>query len=337
MKRGVTIKDIAAKLNMSVSTVSKSLNDDPSISLLTRERVKKLANDWNYIPNEAARHFKLNKTFTLGLIIPDMMDQFYVMAINGAEKVAGMEKYHVIISQSQEDPVREENIIDLMKRNRVDGLIVAMTKNREDMEPFKKLESIGIPIVFVARRPKDDAFDHVTSDNEGGAFKATEYLIKKGHRHIGHIMGPESMVVSHARLAGYKRALEKYKIPFHADLVKPVDLTPESTSSVMSRFMKMNHPPTAFFTFKNYISLDAIEYLKKKHPGQLDAIDFAGFGNLPLFQYLDHKPAASIEESSYEMGEEAARLLFQIIKGQQPLETRTVQHIQINCKLLVHK
>jgi DNA-binding LacI/PurR family transcriptional regulator len=337
MKRGVTIKDIAARLNMSISTVSKSLNDDPSISLLTRERVKKLATDWNYVPNEAARHFKLSKTFILGLIIPDMMDQFYVQAINGAEKIAVQEKYHVIISQSHEDPAREENIIELMKRNRVDGLIVAMTKDREDMEPFQKLESIGIPVVFVARRPKDDAFDHVTSDNEGGAFKATEYLIKKGHTTIGHIMGPESMAVSLTRLDGYKRALAQYHIPFRADLVKPVDLTAASTTEVMSRFMKMKQSPTAFFTFKNYISLDAIDYLKKKHPEQLGKIDFAGFGNLPLFQYLDHKPVASIEESSYEMGEEAARLLFQIIKGQQPLETRTVQHIQINCKLLVHK
>ena len=92
MKKGVTIKDIARKLNMSVSTVSKALNNDLSISTPTKERVKQLANDWNYIPNEAARHFKLNKTFTLGLVIPDMLDQFFVLAINGAEKIAATEK-----------------------------------------------------------------------------------------------------------------------------------------------------------------------------------------------------------------------------------------------------
>ena len=196
---------------------------------------------------------------------------------------------------------------------------------------------MGIPVVFIARPPKDGNYDHVTSDNEGGAFKATEFLIKKGHKVIGHIMGPESMAVSHTRLAGYKRALETYGIAFDANLVIPVDLTTESTIDAMTRFLKMKNPPTAFFTFKNYISLDALEYLKKKKPDLLDKIDFAGFGNLPLFQYLDHKPVASIEESSYEMGEEAARLLFQIIKDGQELETRMVQHIQINCKLLVHK
>jgi len=85
MKKGVTIKDIAQKLNMSISTVSKALHKDSSISTLTKERVEKQADEWNYVPNEAARHFKLSKTFTLGLIIPDLLDQFFVLAINGVE------------------------------------------------------------------------------------------------------------------------------------------------------------------------------------------------------------------------------------------------------------
>lgn len=336
MKKAVTIKDIALKLNMSVSTVSKALNNDPSISGLTKERVKKLADEWSYIPNEAARHFKLNKTFTIGLIIPNMLDQFYVLAINGAEKIAGTEKYNVIIAQSHEDPKTEEKIVDLMKRNRVDGVIVAITKHTQDMSYFKQLESIGIPVVFFARPPKDDSFDYVTSDNEGGAFKATEFLIKKGHRRIGHIMGPDSMPVSHIRLEGYKKALEKNKIPFDNQLVKSVDLTKESTFHAMSRFMKMKSGPTGFFAFKNYTGLDAIEYLKKKEPEKLKSIDFVGFGNLPLLQYLDHKPIASIEERSYEMGEEAARLLFHIIGEQKTGDTRVVQHIQLHCKLQIH-
>ena len=150
-------------------------------------------------------------------------------------------------------------------------------------------------------------------------------------------MGPESMAVSQKRLQGYKTALQKNKIGFDPHLVKVVDLTEESTFFAMSQFTKMKSPPTGIFTFKNYISLDAIEFLKKKFPGMVNKIDFAGFGNLPLFRYLDHKPVASIEESSYEMGEEAARLLFQFIKEDDHVTTRAVQHIQIHCKLVVHK
>jgi len=150
-------------------------------------------------------------------------------------------------------------------------------------------------------------------------------------------MGPESMAVSQKRLLGYKTALEKNKIMFDPGLVKVVDLTEESTCFAMSQFMKMKSPPTGIFTFKNYISLDAIEYLKEKFPVKVNKIDFAGFGNLPLFRYLDHKPVASIEESSYEMGEEAARLLFRFIKEEDSMMTRAAQHIQIHCKLVVHK
>jgi DNA-binding LacI/PurR family transcriptional regulator len=105
----------------------------------------------------------------------------------------------------------------------------------------------------------------------------------------------------------------------------------------MSQFMKMKSPLSGIFTFKNYISLDAIKYFKKKFPGRVNKIDFTGFGNLPLFPYLDHKPVASIEESSYEMGEEAARLLFGFIKEEDPLTTRPAQHIQIHCKLVFYK
>ena len=98
MEKRKTLKDIARKLNMSISTVSKALNNDTSISTLTKERVKNQAKEWNYIPNESARNFKLNKSFTVGLIIPDLLDQFYVLAINGIEEIATKENYNIIIS-----------------------------------------------------------------------------------------------------------------------------------------------------------------------------------------------------------------------------------------------
>lgn len=148
MKKGITIKDIARKLNMSVSTVSKALNNNPSISTLTKERVKKLAEEWNYIPNEAARHFKLNKSFTIGVIMPDLLDQFYVLAINGVEEIANRKNYHVIISQTHEDHEKETGIVENMIRNRVDGVIIAISKNTRDLNMFKRLINTGIPVVF---------------------------------------------------------------------------------------------------------------------------------------------------------------------------------------------
>lgn len=336
MKKGVTLKDIAQKLNMSVSTVSKALSNDPAISELTRERVKKLSVEWNYVPNEAARHFKLNKTFTIGLIIPDLLDQFFVLAINGVEKIAAREKYNVIVSQSHEDVLHEEKIVDIMIRNRVDGVIVAITKNTKDMSSFKKLINIGIPVVFFSRYPQEPSFNYVSANNEDGAMKAMEFLVKKGHTRIAHIMGPETMQVCQIRLDGYKKGLKKNHIEFDPSLVRVVDFTPASTYKAMLQLMKIKRPPTAVFTFKNYFSLDAIDFLKINYPDKLNKIDFVGFGNLPLIQHLDHKPAASIEENSYTMGIEAAQLLFTNMTLQETEQKEISHHIKVPCKLVVH-
>ena len=339
MKKGITLKDIARKLNMSISTVSKSLNDDGAISILTKERVKKLAKEWNYIPNESARHFKLNKSFTIGLILPDLLDPFFVVAINGVEEIAVKEDYNMILTQSHEDIKKEEKIANVMISNRVDGVIVAVTKNTVDMTLFQKLKSMGMPVVCIARGLPDDNFVYVSANNVEGASKATNFLIKRKHKRIAHIMGPKTLQISQSRYEGYKQALKKNKIPLDLQLVKEVDFSKNETEKAMHELMQSESPPTAIFTFKNLITLDAIEFLKKKHPEKLNSIDFTDFGNLPLFNYLHFKPIASIEEDFYEMGKQAAILLFQMIKEENLPQNEKHKNINIEipCKLVIHK
>lgn len=335
MKKGVTIKDIAAKLNMSVSTVSKALNDNPSISTLTKERVVKLANEWNYIPNEAARHFKQSKSFTLGLVIPDLLDQFYVLAINGVEAVAGNNKYQVIVAQSHEDTEKEAQIIQNLISNRVDGVIIAISKNTKTTALFQRLEQTGIPVVFLSRSLNDPGFDSVVTDNKHAAELAIDYLIKKQHHRIAHLMGPKALGTSHLRHEAYRMALEKRGIPYDPSLVKEIDFSVTQTDEVMEALFALPDPPTAFFTFKSYVSLDALRFIKEHYPQKLQQVAIVGFGNLPLIQYLDHKPSASIDENSFDMGIAAATLLLKHIENEsdQPLPAST---LHIPCKLIVH-
>ncbi|MCD2425644.1 LacI family transcriptional regulator [Niabella pedocola] len=336
MKKGVTIKDIAAKLNMSVSTVSKALNDNSSISTMTKERVVKLANEWNYVPNEAARHFKQSKSFTLGLVIPDLLDQFYVLAINGVEAVAGANKYQVIVAQSHEDSSKEEQIIQNLISNRVDGVIIAISKNTKKTALFQRLEQTGIPVVFLSRSLNDPGFDAVVTDNAHAAELAIDYLVKKQHRRIAHLMGPKALGTSHLRHEGYRKALEKRGIPYDASLVREIDFSATQTDKMMEALFALPDPPTAFFTFKSYVSLDALRFIKAQYPQQLQQVDIVGFGNLPLIQYLDLKPSASIDENSFDMGIAAAELLLKHIENNEadPLPVSTVR---IPCKLIVHQ
>lgn len=337
MKRGITLKDLAIKLNMSVSTVSKSLNNDPAISAFTKKRVKELADTWNYVANESARHFKLNKTFTIGLIIPDLQDPFFVEAINGIEEIAGAEKYNIILAQTHEDILKEESVAGVMIRNRVDGIIASVTKNTTDTAIFEKFRTVGIPVVHIIREPPADYSNYVSVNNEEGAFKATDFLIKRGHTRVACIMGPATMPISVARFKGYRQALLKRKIPFDPMLVKEVDFSKKETEKVMASLLKLRSPPSAFFSFKNDITLDAIQFLKKRYPDKLNRIDFTDFGNLPFFKYLEYKPIASVEEDFYEVGRQAAALLLDMVKEKDPEQISEHKNIKIPCRLILNK
>jgi LacI family transcriptional regulator len=337
MEKRVTLKDIAKKLNLSFSTVSKALNNNPSISVLTKERVQKQAMEWNYIANESARHFKLSKSFTIGVIIPDLLDQFYVLAINGIEQITAKENYNIILTQSHEDIVNEENLVNLMIRSQVDGVIVAISKNTMNAVIMEKFKLFRIPVVYMVRKPQNDFCNYVSVNNKEGAFKATNFLIKKGHSRIAHLMGPKTLQVSEIRFQGYKEALQKSKIPIDMKLVKVVDFTKSSTERAMRDLMKLKAPPSAIFSFKNYITLDAIGFLKRRYPKKLRLIVFTDFGNLPLFDYIDHKPIASIEEDFFEVGKQSAQLLFQMMSKETDKEKETFKEIEIPCKLVINK
>lgn len=334
MKHAIRLKDIAKKLNMSISTVSKSLNDHPSISKFTRERVKNAASKLNYVANESARNFQLNKRFTIGLILPDLLDLFFVEAINGIEEIVVKNNYNIIIAQSHEDVKKEENIANVMIRNRVDGLIVAVTKHTVDMELFHKFNSVGIPVMFIVREPQNRSFSYVAVNNVEGAFKATNFLIQKGHKRIAHLMGPKTLQISHTRLKGYKLALEENHIPWDPTLVKEVDFSKRETEAAMDELMKLTAPPTAVFTFKNDITLDALKFLKHAYPEKNGLIDFTDFGNPPLFEYLEDKPVASINENFYEVGKQAASLLFDMMNNHE--QSDEPKNIEIPCELIIH-
>ena len=147
-QKPATIKEIARRLNVSVSTVSRALHDHPSIGLRTKTQVQQLAKDLNYEPNQAAISFKQGRTMTLGVLLPNLGEEFFSMAINGIEDVATKNKYTVLIGQSHDDVGREKQIVDTMRRHRVDGLIVSLSKTTRTYEHFEQLKKYNIPVVF---------------------------------------------------------------------------------------------------------------------------------------------------------------------------------------------
>jgi LacI family transcriptional regulator len=167
-----TIKEIAKRLNISVSTVSRALHEHPSIGLRTKMRVQQLAKELNYEPNQTAIFFQQGKTFTIGVILPDLSEAFFSAAINGIEDVAYEKNYTVLMAQSHDDEEKEKKMFETMKKHRVDGVLVSIGKNVSDYSHYELMKRYNIPVVFFDRIPKLPNIHYVASDMQTGTKEA---------------------------------------------------------------------------------------------------------------------------------------------------------------------
>lgn len=333
-----TLKELAHRLNFSVSTVSRALHNHPSIGLRTTAQVQKLAKELNYEPNQSALLFKQQKTNTIGVILPNLGEEFFSKAINGIEDVAKQNKYSVLIGQSHDDVESEKQIVTAMKNQRVDGLIISISKHTKNYDHLIAVENYNIPIVFFDRVPDLPEVNKVSSDISAGTRQAVEFLIKNGHKRIGVINGPDEMKSCTERKQAYMDALQKKKIKIDLSLIETTDLTAEKTFEAMKSLLSLKYPPTAILTINDYVALDAIQYARKAKLKINKDICFVSYANLPITNYLEFPPLASVEQFPYQQAKKATEILFDLFKKQKKQETKPVfKNIIIEGQLVVHK
>ncbi len=333
-----TLKEIAQRLNFSVSTVSRALHNHPSIGLRTTAQVQKLAKELNYEPNQSALLFKQQKTNTIGVILPNLKEEFFSEAINGIEDVAKQNKYSVLIGQSHDDVEQEKQIINAMKNQRVDGLVISISKHTKNYEHLIAVESYNIPIVFFDRVPELSNINKVSSDISEGTRQAVEFLIQNGHKRIGVINGPAEMKSCMERTNAYMEALQKKRIKIDLSLIATTDLTQEKTCQAMEELLNLKHPPTAILTINDYVALDAIQYARKAKLKINKDICFVSYANLPITNYVEFPPLASVEQFPYQQAKKAAEIVFELLKRQKKTEGKPMfKNIIIEGKLVIHK
>lgn len=336
-QKPATIKEIAKQLNVSVSTVSRALHDHPSIGLRTKMQVKKLAEELGYEANQAAISFKQGKTFTIGVILPNLGEEYFSMAINGIEDVAIKNNYTVLIGQSHENSEREKQIVDTMRRHRVDGVLVSFSKYTRTYGHFEQLENYGIPVVFFDRIPAGmpDAY-YVSCNLENSSVELVEWLVKKGHRKIGFIKGPDTIIHSEQRLRGYFEGLKNNNIEINDSYIVQTDLNKEKNHEAMRRLLDLDDRPTAVVAFNDYVALDAIQYTRGRGWKINKDIFFASYANLPVTNYLDDRPLLSVEQFPYEQAEKATELLLRRINSKDTLHD-SEKRIVLKSKLVVNE
>jgi LacI family transcriptional regulator, repressor for deo operon, udp, cdd, tsx, nupC, and nupG len=314
-QKPTTIKEIARKLNVSISTVSRALHDHPSIGLRTRMNVQKLALELQYEPNQAAISFKGGKSLTIGVILPNLGEEYFSMAINGIEDVATQNRYTVLIGQSHDDTEREQQIVDSMRKHRVDGLVVSLAKTTRTHDHFLQLKKFDIPVVFFDRVPEyADAYT-VSCNLENSSVELVTWLVSQGHKKIGFIKGPDALIHSKQRLQGFNRGLKDHKIKPDSSYVVATDLSKKKTADAMHKLLALKNRPTAVIAFNDYVALDAIKYTRDLGLLINKDISFVSYANLPVTSYLDHPPIASVEQFPYQQAEKATDILLKLIRS----------------------
>lgn len=332
-----TLKEIANRLNISISTVSRALNNEKGIGLRTRTRVKQLAQELNYEPNQTAIFFQQGKTFTIGVVLPELSEAFFSASISGIEDVAEQNNYSVLIGQSHDSKEREIKIIETMKKHRVDGLLISISKNTNSYEHLESLSKYNIPIVFFDRIPKMSNIHCITSNIELGTVQAINFILKRGHRVVGMINGPKNLFASEERLKGYVTALSKNRLKFDPSLVISTDLTTQGTNAAMKELLASKRKPTAIVTFNDYVALDAVKFARQSNLEINKDISFVSYANLPVSNYTAFPPLASVEQFPYEQGKKAMETLLELlVKKKDEAANKTFYKSVIESKLVVH-
>jgi DNA-binding LacI/PurR family transcriptional regulator len=320
MKEAITIKAIARQLKVSPSTVSRALQDNPRIGQKTRDAVRELAEQLHYTPSQTARNLRSGKTGTFALVLPEIRENFFSEVVNGVEELAFGHHHSVALYQSHDSYERERQILSILSRNQVDGVMLSVAKESQQFGHIQELIDRGVPVVLFDRIPPNINTHQVGCDMEKGAYDATKWLARQGFRRIALLNGPYPLVASEDRYRGYIRALVEETLPVENALIKRVDLTSEDTFRKMTQLISSEHRPDAVLAFNDYVALDAMQVCRRQGLRINENISFVSFANLPLTAYMDHSPLASVEQHPYQIGCKAVEILLTLVesKGQQP-------------------
>jgi LacI family transcriptional regulator len=317
----ITIKDIAKALGLSTSTVSRALRGGYEISAETKKTVLEYAEKINYHPNPIALSLKERRSHSIGVVVCEVANNYFSQAINGIESIAYSRGYHVIITQTHESYDREVVNAQHLASRSVDGLLVSLSSETQDLSHLKYLHDKGLPMVFFDRVPAEIETHKVTADNYKGAFEATEHLINSGARKIGHLTSSPYLSISIERLEGYKAALAKHNIPFNPDYLHNCDhggMIQDEVEVAVDRLLSAPVKPDSIFVAADRLSTGCLSSLKKrgiKVPGD---ILIAGFTNTDYAE-LFSPPLTTIRQPAFKIGQIATEMLIQLIESKYPV------------------
>jgi len=320
----VRLKDIAQDLDLSVVTISKVLRNHPDIGEQTRKRVLKRMRELNYQPNIAARSLITGRTWTIGLVVPDLLHPFFAQIAKGISVEVRRKGYSLFISSSDEDPTLEQEEIAQLLARRVDVMLIASSQLK--VESFQRIEDQKIPYVLLDRQFSEFESNFVGVDDTAVGMLATTHLIEQGCKRIAHIRGPE-ISTAVGRLKGYKDALASHQVeplPDHIVSIGPSGdhVGDEAGYTATVKLLANKHRPDGIFCFNDPVALGTMRAILDAGLRVPEDVAVVGCGNLSYSDFL-RVPLSSVDQNSKTIGKIAASLALQLAQSKSPSQPKS--------------
>jgi DNA-binding LacI/PurR family transcriptional regulator len=332
-----TIKEVADLAGVSVGTVSHVVSGAVPVSEPLRLKVEQAIRELDYHPNHVARSLKTSRTRTLGIIVPDMTISFYPLVIRGAETAAWKQGYSLIAVNSTDGAERQNELLSLLRSQRVEGILVVVAAGPVPIVQITRLIEAGIPVVCLDRIPEKLPADSVSVEDVWAAEMGVDHLIEMGYRRIAIVTGPLTLTNEKRRLQGYEQSLKRAGIPVEAELLWQGNVRPEDVAALCQQKLKSVTPrPDAFLCTNGPTALGCLRALRDCGLSTPEDVGFVTFDELTLDDLF--KPSiTTIVQPAYEIGFEAATILFERIQGKGADEIAAPRTVRLPASLKVRE
>lgn len=323
------IQDVAKHANVSPMTVSRVINSSGYVREETRKRVLDAMNELNYIPNHLARSLVVHKTQTIALIVPDITNPFFTIVSRGTEDMARQNGYRVMLCNSDEDPIKEREYVEMCMSMRVDGVIIAPSGDNSKAN-LEIIERFGIPYVCVDREVQGVNPDLICGDNFYGSYQLTKHLAELGHERIAIVTNLETST-GRLRLEGYQRALQDTGLTFYPEFVTECSYKSVSQEYLVDKWWNLEHRPTAVFAANNFVAMELYKGLNKRGVRVPDDFAMTCFDDITSFP---EEFFTTAKQPSYNFGSLAMQVLVDRLKG---LSSSTPRKIVLQPEIAIRR
>lgn len=332
-QKRTTIYDIAKKLNLNASSVSRALNGSGNVSEATKKLILKTAKELNYKQNSLASNLRKGENQTIGVVVPRINQNFFSNVIAGIEEITYQKGYNLIICQSNESYDREIKCVDTLINQHVSCIILSISADFENGEHLKNIREQGIKLIQFDRVDDDLDTFKVLCDNEQASYEAVTHMINQGYRRIALLEGPQNLNIFRQRKAGYLAALSEHQMPIIDELIVKNAWTRELGARATSELLALPQPPDAIFaSTSDFAALGVLDVAQERGMKVPEELGICGFSN-EAFTEITQPSLTTIDQFSKEMGKNIANLYFQEMKNGQPEIEQKI--VNIKPKLIV--